>query len=55
MEVTTALIDDLMLDLSLAVMPPTNIGGMHKTRTIAAVNGIATMTQTMGARELRKL
>ena len=55
MEVNSELIDELMLDLSLAVMPPVNISGMNKTRTIAAVNGIATMTQTMPMKELRKL
>ena len=55
MEIGQQQINDMMLDLSLATCAPLNIGGRNKTRTIAAVNAIGVVTQTMPLKELREL
>ena len=48
-------IDDLMLDLSLAANQPLNLMGRDRIRTVAAVNALGCITQSLPLRELRSL
>ena len=55
MDVSEHHLSDMMLDLSLATGPPLNYSGRNTTKTLAAVNAIGVVTQTMPLKELRKL
>jgi len=55
MEISTELIDDLMLDLSLASALPMASEGRNKIRVVASVNAIASISKDLAPRELRAL
>jgi hypothetical protein len=55
MEISTELINDLMLDLSLASALPMASEGRNKIRVVASVNAIASISKDLAPRELRAL
>ena len=55
MERSPEKLSEIMLDLALAANQPMNVGGRDGTLTVAAVNALGCITQSMGLKELRAL